>query len=81
MTDISYLAVGPVIALTVGVVVILLVAVTVKTDDRVLGLVAAASLLAAFVLGVLQWAEASDDPTTRFNGMVALDPFAAFGAV
>ncbi len=81
MTDISYLAVGPVIALTVGVVVILLVAVTYKVDDRVLGLVAAASLLAAFVLGVAQWAEASDNPTTRFNGMVALDPFAAFGAV
>ncbi len=81
MTDISYLAIGPVIALTVGVVAILLIAVSYKTDERVLGGIAAASLLAAFVLGVLQWVEASDNPTTRFNGMVALDPFAAFGAV
>lgn len=81
MTDISYLAIGPVIALTVGVVAVLLVEVTFKPPRWLLGLLAGASLLGGFVVGVAQWIEASDDPTFRFKGMLALDPFAAFGAV
>lgn len=81
MTDISYLAIGPVIALTVGVVLVLLVEVTFKPARWVLGLLAWASLFGGFILGVGQWIEASDDPTFRFKGMLALDPFAAFGAV
>ena len=81
MTEISYLAIGPVIALTLGVVVVLLVEVTWKSPTTWLGAIAGASLLAGFVLAVMQWIEASDDPIIRFRGMLALDPFAAFGAV
>jgi NADH-quinone oxidoreductase subunit N len=81
MTEISYLAVGPVIALTLGVVVVLLVEVTWKPPTQWLGAIAGASLLAGFILAVMQWIEASDDPIIRFRGMLALDPFAAFGAV
>ena len=81
MTEISYLAIGPVIALTLGVVAILLVEVSFKPSTSWLATIAAGSLLAGFVLAVLQWVEAADDPIIRFRGMVALDPFAAFGAV
>lgn len=81
MTEISYLAIGPVAALTLGVVVILLVEVSLKPRTGLLGLIAGASLLAGFAISVAQWVEASDDPVIRFRGMLALDPFAAFGAV
>ncbi len=81
MTEISYLAIGPVIALTLGVVVILMVEVSFKPSTSWLAATAGSSLLGAFVLGVLQWAEAAEDPVIRFRGMLALDPFAAFGAV
>lgn len=81
MTEISYLAIGPVIALTIGVVLVLLVEVTYKPKVIWLGAIAALSLLAGFALSVAQWIEASDDPIIRFRGMLALDPFAAFGSV
>ena len=81
MTEISYLAIGPVIALTLGVVAVLLVEVTYKPRTFWLGAIAGASLLGGFVMSVVQWVEASDDPIIRFRGMLALDPFAAFGAV
>ncbi|MGI9611013.1 MAG: hypothetical protein ACR2NL_12040, partial [Acidimicrobiia bacterium] len=81
MTEISYLAIGPVLALAVGVVVILMVEVTFKPSTSWLATIAGSSLLAGFVIAVLEWAEAADDPAIRFRGMVALDPFAAFGAV
>ena len=81
MTEISYIAIGPVIALTLGVVAVLLVEVTYKPRTLVLGALAGASLLGGFVLSVVQWVEASDEPIIRFRGMLALDPFAAFGAV
>ncbi|MBT8203622.1 MAG: NADH-quinone oxidoreductase subunit N, partial [Acidimicrobiia bacterium] len=81
MTEISYLAIGPVIALTLGVVLVLLVEVTYKPKVTWLGAIAALSLLAGFALSVAQWIEASDDPIIRFRGMLALDPFAAFGSV
>ena len=45
MTEISYIAIGPVIALTVGVVAVLLIEVTYKPRPALLGLIAGASLL------------------------------------
>ena len=57
------------------------VEVTWKPPTTWLGAIAGASLLAGFVLAVMQWIEAADDPIIRFRGMLALDPFAAFGAV
>jgi NADH-quinone oxidoreductase subunit N len=81
MTEISYLAIGPIVALTIGAVAVLLVEVTWKPPTVWLGAIAGAGLLAGFVLGVAQWVEASDEPVIRFRGMLALDPFGAFGAV
>jgi NADH-quinone oxidoreductase subunit N len=81
VTEISYLAIAPVAALTLGVVAVLMVDVTYKPRVGWLGGIAGISLLFGFVLGVAQWVSASDEPVIRFRGMVALDPFAAFGAV
>ncbi len=81
MTEISYLAIAPVIALTLGVVAVLLVEVTYKPPVIWLGGIAGVSLAAGFVLSVSQWVRASDDPAIYFRGMLVLDPFAAFGAV
>lgn len=81
MTDIGYLAVGPVLALTAGVVLLLLVEVTLKPDKRAWVGIAGVSLAASFALGVAQWIEAADEPVLRFNGMVALDAFTALGSV
>ena len=81
MTEVSFLAIGPVVALTLGVVAVLLVEVTYKPRPFWIGVIAGASLLGGFITSVAQWVEASDEPIIRFRGMVALDPFAAFGAV
>jgi NADH-quinone oxidoreductase subunit N len=81
MTEISYLAIGPIIALTLGVVAVLLVEVTWKPPTTWLGVMAGAALLGGFVAAVAQWIKASDEPDIWFRGMLALDPFAAFGAV
>lgn len=84
--EISWIAILPDLALGLGAAVVLLVEVQWKPAARVLGAVAAVSVLAALVFGVLQWIQASDivavgqsDELLAFSGLVVMDGFAVFG--
>lgn len=76
--EISWLAIGPDLALALGAVLVLLVEVQWKPPTRVLGMVVAATLAAASVLAVVQWVQAGVEgrQLLAFSGMVAMDRFA-----
>lgn len=84
--SISWLAIGPELALALGAAFVLLVEVQWKPAVRVLGWIAGFSLLAAGALTVMQWVDARDAVAAgatgdlmAFSGMILMDPFAVFG--
>jgi NADH-quinone oxidoreductase subunit N len=93
MTDIGYLAIAPVLALTAGVVILLLAEVALKPSKNWWAIIGGGAVVAAFGLSVAQWIDVNDSGSDRlleagaelgslsFNGMIAFDPFNALVAV
>ncbi len=83
--DVNWLAIGPDLAMALAAAIILLVEVQWKPRARVLGLIAAGSLVVAFALSVVQWLIAIDavaagsfSELSAFSGMILMDGFAIF---
>jgi NADH-quinone oxidoreductase subunit N len=83
--EVSWIAIGPDIALALGAAAVLLVEVQWKPRARVLGYLTAAALAIAAGLSVLQWLSARDavasgstDTLVAFSGMVTMDGLAIF---
>ncbi len=83
--EVSWIAIGPDIALALGAAAVLLVEVQWKPRARVLGYVTAATLAIAAGLSVLQWSSAGDavatgstDTLVAFSGLVTMDGLAIF---
>lgn len=76
--DVSYLAVGPEIILTLGAVIVLMIDVFKKPSPRVHAWIAGLTLLATGVVVGFQWSASLDSPRTAFTGMIAIDTFGAF---
>ena len=83
--DVNWLAIAPDLAMALAAAIILLVEVQWKPRARVLGLIAAGSLVVAFALSVVQWLIATDavaagsfSELRAFSGMVLMDGFAIF---
>jgi NADH-quinone oxidoreductase subunit N len=84
--EISWLAIGPELALALGAAFVLLVEVQWKPAARVLGWMAGGSVVVAAALTVLQWISVQDSMAagatgdlTAFSGMILMDGFAVFG--
>ncbi|MBT8198682.1 MAG: hypothetical protein KJO84_09330, partial [Acidimicrobiia bacterium] len=74
MDAMSFVAVGPEVALLVGVLAVLLVEITLEPDRRVLGGIAGAAVVAALALSVWQWSHVADvGAVDHFSRMVRLD--------
>jgi len=83
--EISWIAIGPDVALAVGAALVLLVDVQWKPATRVLGWVVGVTLVAATALTVLQWLEGADATAAgetssllAFSGLISMDGFAVF---
>ncbi|NNF69506.1 MAG: NADH-quinone oxidoreductase subunit N, partial [Acidimicrobiia bacterium] len=82
MDAMSFVAVGPEVALLVGVLAVLLVEITLEPDRRVLGGIAGVAVVAALALSVWQWSHVADvGAVDHFSRMVRLDGFTAFGGI
>jgi len=82
MTNMDFLAIGPEIAVTAAVVLLLMVEVGLKPPKWVWGWIAGFGLAAAIGLSVAQWVLGRGaDAGWYFSDMVALDGFAAFGGI
>ncbi len=82
MSNMDFLAIGPEIAVTAAVVVLLMVEVGRKPPTWVWGLIAGMGLAGAFGLSVAQWVLGRGaDANLFFSDMLALDGFAAFGGI
>ncbi len=84
--DINWIAILPELVLALGAVGVLLVDVQWKPATRVLGAIAAFTLVFAIAFTFLQWAQARDalefgapGELVAFSGMVLMDGFAVFG--
>jgi NADH-quinone oxidoreductase subunit N len=84
--EISWIAVLPEILLAVGAAAVLLVEVQWKPATRVLGAVAAGSIVLSAAVTVVQWIQAGDavevgqtGDLVVFSGLVVMDGFAVFG--
>lgn len=80
----SFLAVGPLVAISAAVVVLLMADVTLKPPRWVWAGIAGAGVLAATGLAGWQWwwvARDDNVPRAFFNGMIALDGFGAFAGL
>ncbi|MEX2132581.1 MAG: NADH-quinone oxidoreductase subunit N [Acidimicrobiia bacterium] len=84
--DVNWLAIAPDLALALAAAIILLVEVQWKPRARILGLIAAGSLVVASGLAVVQWLAAADavaagnvSVLSAFSGMVLMDGYAIFG--
>jgi len=78
--NVSYLAIGPEIILTLGAVVVLMVDVFRKPSPRVHAWLASMTLALAGVAVGFQWASASDGASLSFSGMVITDTFGTFAS-
>lgn len=78
MPEISWIAIAPELALTVGAALVLLVEVQWKPATRMLGGLVAVALAVAAVFTVVQWGRASQ-PALAFSGMIVVDYSAVFG--
>lgn len=81
MVNAAYIAIGPIIALTLGAVILLMVDVTAHPGPRAWRLIAFGSLISAFVLAVVQWADAANEASPVFSHMLMHDGFSAFGSL
>ena len=84
--EISWLAILPEVMLALGAAAVLLVEVQWKPVSRVLGIIAAGSVVLAAAFSVLQWAQAADSielgatgDLVAFSGLVLMDGLAIFG--
>jgi NADH-quinone oxidoreductase subunit N len=83
--DVNWLAIAPELAMAFAAAIILLVEVQWKPRARVLGLIAAGSLVVASAMSVVQWLFAIDafaagsfSELRAFSGMILMDGFAIF---
>lgn len=80
--EVSWIAIGPDLALALGAAFVLLVEVQWKPPVRVLGWVTGGSLVAATALTAWQWVSVAEGGTPgelAFAGMILMDGFAIFG--
>ncbi len=79
--NVSYLAIGPEILLTLGAVVVLMVDVFRKPSPRVHAWLAAVTLVLAGVAAGFQWSSATTDGSSLwFAGMITIDTFGVYAA-
>jgi NADH-quinone oxidoreductase subunit N len=82
MSNMDFLAIGPEVAVSAAVVVLLMVEVGSKPPKWVWGWIAGLGLAAALGLSVAQWvAGRGADANLYFSDMLALDGFGAFGGI
>jgi NADH-quinone oxidoreductase subunit N len=84
--EVSWIAILPELFVALGAAAVLLVEVQWKPPTRVLGAVAASSIVAAVAMTVVQWIQAGDavefgqtGDLIVFSGLVVMDGFAVFG--
>jgi len=79
--NVSYLAIGPELILTLGAVVVLMIDVFRKPSPRVHAWIAGFTLVLAGVAAGFQWSSvASDGASLSFAGMITTDAFGAYAA-
>ncbi len=84
MENMDFIAVAPVVALSVGALAVLLVDILASPAPRVWGAVAVTSLASAAVFLIVQWQDVAGDagePALYFSGMLAVDGFAVFAGL
>jgi NADH-quinone oxidoreductase subunit N len=82
VTNIDFLALGPEIAVTVAVVLLLMVEVGRKPPAWVWGLIAGLGVASGLGLSITQWVVGRGaDANLYFSDMLALDGFSAFGGI
>lgn len=82
MSNMDFLAIGPEVAVSAAVVLLLMVEVGRKPPKWVWGWIAGLGLAAALGLSVAQWvAGRGADANLYFSDMLALDGFGAFGGI
>lgn len=88
LPEISWIAIVPEIVLSVGAAAVLLVEVQWKPAPRVLGAIAAGSVVAAIAFSVIQWLLAGDareferlGELIKFSGLIVMDGLAVFGRI
>jgi NADH-quinone oxidoreductase subunit N len=80
--NLDFLAVGPVVAASIGVVAVLMAEVTMRLGRRVWGALAGLALAAATALSAVQWAlHRGADAETFFSGMIVVDGFSSFAGM
>ncbi len=82
--DLSFIAVGPEVAITAAVVLLLMIEVSVHPRPWVWGLIAGTGAATATALCGWQWwwlGRVANDAGTSFHGMIALDGFGAFAGL
>jgi NADH-quinone oxidoreductase subunit N len=80
--NLDFLAIGPVVAASLGVVAVLMAEVTLGLGRRVWGWLAGLALVAATALSGLQWAlHRGPDAETFFSGMIVVDGFSSFAGM
>jgi NADH-quinone oxidoreductase subunit N len=83
-TNMDFLAVAPIVALSVGALAVLLVDIMWRPRPVVWGALAGASLFAAGVALVVQWTDVVGDggePDLFFSGMLAVDGYSVFAGL
>lgn len=76
--EISWIAIGPDLALAIGAALVLLVDVQWKPAPRILGWVTGVTIAVAAGLTVLQWIPGTDRDLVAFSGLITMDGFAVF---
>ncbi len=80
--NLDFLAVGPIVAVTAGVVAVLLADVTLDLGSRAWALLAGMALAAASVLAGFQWVfHRGADADVFFSGMLVVDGFSALAGL
>ncbi len=80
--NLDLLAVAPLIAMSLGVVAVLMAEVTLKLGSRAWAWIAGLSVAAATALTVVQWvSHRGPDADTFFSGMMVVDGFSSFAGL
>ncbi len=81
MTDLSFVAISPEIALTAGALAVLGVDLIWNPPTRLLAWVAGMGVVAAVAAAVWQWVDAGTAQSLHYSGMVSLDRFEALAGI
>ncbi len=81
MDQMHFIAVAPLVMLTVGALAVLVIDLTLPDRRDLWALTAAAALVLSFVSGLVQWDWAMESVRLHFARMVTVDGFAAFASI